>query len=167
MTRTETRTDPTFRALDAEAVNALLARNHVGRIAYSFHDRVDIEPISYVFADGAIYMRTSRGSKLATLAHAPWVAFEVDEVAGPFEWQSVVAHGTVYVLENTGSTDARASYAHAVERIRGLAPTALSDDDPTPERHVVLKLFLSDVAGREAMPVQREPAHRPRAERAK
>jgi nitroimidazol reductase NimA-like FMN-containing flavoprotein (pyridoxamine 5'-phosphate oxidase superfamily) len=153
--------------MDAKAVNALLARNHVGRIAYSFHDRVDIEPISYVFADDAIYMRTSPGSKLATLAHAPWVAFEVDEVDGPFQWQSVVAHGTVYVLENVGSTDARASYRHAVARIRELAPTALSDDDPTPERHVVLKLFLSDVSGREALPVQREPTHRPRAGRTK
>ena len=147
--------DPTFRDMDTTAVNALLRRNHVGRIAYSFHDRVDIEPISYVFADGAIYMRTSPGSKLATLAHAPWVAFEVDEVDGPFEWQSVVAQGTVYVLEEVGSTDARASYRHAVERIRELAPAALSDHDPTPERHVVLKLFLSDVTGREALAADR------------
>jgi len=146
----KSRVDPTFRDMDAKAVDALLARNHIGRIAYSFHDRVDIEPISYVFADGAVYMRTSPGSKLATLAHAPWVAFEVDEVDGPFEWQSVVAHGTVYVLDDAGSTETRARYRHALGRLRELAPRALSDDDPTPERRVVLKLFLSEVVGREA-----------------
>jgi uncharacterized protein len=159
----KSRVDPTFRDMDAKAVNALLASNRVGRIAYSFHDRVDIEPISYVFADGAIYMRTSAGSKLAALAHAPWVAFEVDEVDGPFEWRSVVAHGTVYVLDDTGSTEARASYRHAVGRLRELAPYALTDDDPTPERRVVLKLFLSEVVGREAVAAKRETARRRRA----
>ena len=41
MTRPE---DPMFRDLDATEATALLARNHVARIAYGFHDRVDIEP---------------------------------------------------------------------------------------------------------------------------
>jgi len=158
--------EPVFRDLDMKAVHALLARNHVGRIAYSFHDRVEIEPISYVFADDAIYMRTSPGSKLATLAHTPWVAFEVDEVDGPFEWQSVVAHGTVYILQNAGSVETRASYRHAVERIRELTPEALTDDDPTPTRQVVLKLFLSELTGREARPeLERQAKPRPKAGR--
>lgn len=147
--------DPTFRDLDASAAHELLTRNHVGRIAYSFHDRVDIEPISYVFADNAIYMRTAPGSKLATLAHAPWVAFEVDEVKGPFDWRSVVAHGTVYVLHETGSQGERDTYRHAVERIRQLTPAALSDDDPTPARRVVLKLHLDTISGREAFAARR------------
>jgi nitroimidazol reductase NimA-like FMN-containing flavoprotein (pyridoxamine 5'-phosphate oxidase superfamily) len=141
---------PLFRDLDATEMNDLLARNHVGRIAYSFHDRVDIEPISYVFADGAFYLRTEPGSKLATLAHAPWPAFEVDEVQGPFDWRSVVAHGSVYVLENTGSPEARAAYRTAVQRLRELSPTALSDDDPAPTRRVVLKLYPAEMRGREA-----------------
>ena len=32
---------PTFRDLTEAELNALLARNHVGRIAYSFRDRVE------------------------------------------------------------------------------------------------------------------------------
>ena len=52
---------PTFRDLDAVEMVDLLARNHVGRLAYSFHDRVDIEPIHYVYADGAFYLRTEPG----------------------------------------------------------------------------------------------------------
>jgi nitroimidazol reductase NimA-like FMN-containing flavoprotein (pyridoxamine 5'-phosphate oxidase superfamily) len=142
--------DPTFRELDEEAVNDLLARHHIGRIAYAFRDRVDIEPISYVFGDGAIYMRTSPGAKLATLAHAPWAAFEVDEVTGPFAWRSAVAHGTVYVVENRGSPSAIANYRQALDRIRELMPEALTDEDPTPDRNVILKLFIAQVVGREA-----------------
>ena len=141
---------PTFRDLDPVEVNALLARNHVGRIAYSFHDRVDIEPISYVFADGAIYMPTAPGSKLSTIAHAPWVAFEVDEARGPFDWRSVVAHGTVYLLHDTGSRIDRAMYRHAVSRLRELSPDALDVDDPTPTRRVVIKFYPAQLQGRAA-----------------
>lgn len=161
MTRQDT---PMFRELTTAEVDALLARNHVGRIAYSFHDRVDIEPIHYVFADGAIYMRTAPGTKLATLAHVPWVAFETDEVDGPFDWRSVVAHGTVYVLSDVGSDEARAHYRQALERLRELSPRALTVDDPVPERRVVLKLHLSEVAGREARSsASPRKAPRPRA----
>jgi len=141
---------PTFRELSATEMHELLARNHVGRIACSFHDRVDIEPISYVFADDAFYMRTEPGSKLATLAHAPWAAFEVDEIRGPFDWRSVVAHGTVYALEDAGSPEARATYRAAVARLREIMPEALGADDPAPQRRVVLKLYLADLTGREA-----------------
>ena len=141
---------PTFRDLDAAEMDALLGRNHVGRIAYRFHDRVDIEPIHYVYADGAFYMRTEHGSKLATLAHAPWVAFEVDEIDGIFDWRSVVAHGTVYVLEDAGSPEMRANYRAAVRRLRELVPGALGQDDPVPDRSVVLKLHPAEMTGRVA-----------------
>jgi len=148
---------PTFRELDASEAEQLLARNHVGRIAYSFRNQIDIEPISYVYADGVIYLRTQPGSKLATLAHAPWVAFEVDEIDGPFDWRSVVAHGTVYMLSRTGSKLARASYQLAVQHLRTLVPRALDDEDPTPERTVVLQIHPDPITGREAysaMPVE-------------
>src|SRR5215204_6266879 len=118
--------EPMFRELNAAETNELLGHNHVGRIAYSFHDRVDIEPIHYVFTDGVIYMRTAPGSKLATLTHSPWVAFETDEIDGPFDWRSAVVHGTVYLLQDAGSADARAAYHHAVERLRELDPNALT-----------------------------------------
>ena len=147
MTRTKA---PTFRELDDTESVALLRRHHVGRLAYSFQNRVDIEPISYVFADNAFYLRTEPGSKLTTLAHAPWVAFEVDEIDGPFDWRSVVVHGSVYVLEDAGAPEARETYRTAVARIRELMPTALADGDPVPTRRIVLKIYPSAMLGREA-----------------
>jgi len=147
MTRTGA---PTFRDLTADEAAELLARNHIGRIAFSFHDRVDIEPLSYVFADGAIYLRTAPGSKLETLAHSPWVAFDVDEVEGQFDWRSVVVHGTVYVLHDSGGEIARETYRVALDRIRQLVPKALTHRDPTPTRQVVLKLHLTEMRGSSA-----------------
>jgi len=147
MTRTG---EPTFRDLTADEAAELLARNHIGRLAFSFHDRVDIEPLSYVFADGAIYLRTAPGSKLETLAHSPWVAFEVDEVEGQFDWRSVVVHGTVYVLHDSGGEIARETYRVALDRIRQLVPKALTHRDPTPTRQVVLKMHLTEMRGRSA-----------------
>jgi len=141
---------PTFRTLDPREIEQLLARHNVGRIAYTFHGRVDIEPIHYVYPDGAIYMRTAPGSKLAALAHSPWIALEVDEVDGLFDWRSVVAHGTVYVLRDDGPPVERESYRQAVAYLRTLVPSALGDGDPTPERTVVLKVRPDELTGREA-----------------
>jgi nitroimidazol reductase NimA-like FMN-containing flavoprotein (pyridoxamine 5'-phosphate oxidase superfamily) len=38
---------PKFRELDDSDSRAVLARHHVGRLAITLHDRVDVEPISY------------------------------------------------------------------------------------------------------------------------
>src|SRR5690606_35876579 len=125
---------PEFVRLDEPEARAVLARNHVGRVAYSFRDRVDIEPIHYVVDGNWIYGRTSIGTKLTTLAHHPWCAFEVDEVRDTFDWESVVAKGTFHLLDpQAGSPDA---YGRAVALLRQLVPGTLGADDPAPHRIV-------------------------------
>ena len=148
---------PRFSALAPAACREILERNHVGRIAFSFHDRVDIEPIHYVYVDGWIYGRTTPGAKLVTLQHHRWVAFEVDEVEGWFSWRSVVVHGAVYFLEpgaDRVDDDAVAAYEVAVRHLRRVIPAALEHDDPTPERSIVFRIHASEITGREATPGQ-------------
>jgi nitroimidazol reductase NimA-like FMN-containing flavoprotein (pyridoxamine 5'-phosphate oxidase superfamily) len=53
-----------------------------------------------VYDDGWIYARTAPGTKLSTLVHRPWVALQADEVRSDFDWESVVAKGTVYFVED-------------------------------------------------------------------
>ncbi len=60
---------PEFRTLSTAETARILRRNHVGRIAYAYRDRVDIQPIHYVFASGWIYGRTSPGTKLSLIRH--------------------------------------------------------------------------------------------------
>jgi nitroimidazol reductase NimA-like FMN-containing flavoprotein (pyridoxamine 5'-phosphate oxidase superfamily) len=137
-----------YGTLAREEIDALLERHNVGRIAYTFRDRVDVEPINYVFRDGWIYLRTGPGSKLTTLARHPWVAFEVDEVDGPFDWRSVVVHSTVYEL-TPGGTEAQARiYDEAVELLRSLVPATFTEEDPVPHRNVILRMKVDEVTGR-------------------
>ena len=128
----------------------LLARQHVGRIAYASGPRVDIEPINYVFADGWIYCRTSRGVKSAILAHHRWAAFEVDEVKGTFDWQSVVVRGAVYFVDSDAPLADQQSFARGIEMLRALVPGTGTEDDPVPFRLLVLRMHLDEVTGREA-----------------
>jgi nitroimidazol reductase NimA-like FMN-containing flavoprotein (pyridoxamine 5'-phosphate oxidase superfamily) len=136
---------PHFRALDTSETWAILARNHVGRIGYAFHDHVDIMPVHYIYSDGWIYGRTSPGEKLVVLAHHRWVAFEVEEVQGTFDWRSIVVHGGFYVL----SPDDEA-WDHALQLLRRLAPKAFTDDDPVPFRTVLFRIAVQESTGREA-----------------
>lgn len=145
---------PSFRALDKAESQAILSRNHVGRIAYSFHDRVDVEPIHYVSDGGWIYGRTSPGTKLATLSHHRWVAFEVDEIDGPFDWRSVVVHGTVYWLTPNASDGSQRDAEAGLALLRNFLPETLTEDDPTPFRTVLFRISASEVTGRCASTVR-------------
>ena len=138
--------DPVFRALSDAESRALLARHHVGRVAYSLHDHVDIEPVHYVYDGGWIFGRTSVGAKLATLAHRPWCAFEVDEVRGLFDWTSAVAKGSFHLLDpERGSSD---TYGRALELLSDLVPETFAPGDPAPHRSVLFGIFIQELQGR-------------------
>jgi len=139
---------PKFRDLSQRAMNDLLGRNHVGRLGFSFHDQVDIRPIHYVYQDGWLFGRTSPGDKLLTLRHNQWVAFEVDEITGPFDWQSVIVRGTFYRVENEGNEHDRRLFARAMNAVRQLAPAALTDDDPVPFRTELFGISIDSMTGR-------------------
>ncbi len=141
---------PRIRELGRAEMEAILARNNVGRIAYAFQDRVDIEPINYVYANGWVFCRTSRGAKLDTMAHHRWVAFEVDEVRGIFDWQSVVVRGAIYVLSADSPEDERNAFQPGLALLKQLVPGTLEGDDPVPFRQVVFRIHLDEVTGREA-----------------
>lgn len=139
---------PHFRELDRDVIEVILRRNHVGRMAFSFHDRVDIEPIGYVYEDGWIYGRTSPGAKLSTLAHRRWVAFEVDEVGGPFDWRSVVVHGALYVVTPDGPPLEARAWERAVALLREILPETMTETDPVPFRTVVFRIAVESATGR-------------------
>ena len=145
-----TRGSPRFRDLDEFECRSLLARNHVGRIAYSFRDRVSIEPVSYVLDDDWLYGRTSPSEKIEIIRRSRWVAFQVDEIEGVFEWQSVVAHGAFYVLDPDGAPDELAARDRAIQLLRRLIPETATAADPVPHRNIFFRIHLDRVEGRRA-----------------
>lgn len=141
---------PVFDALDRSECEALLARQNVGRLAFAFHDRVDVEPIHYVYEDGWIYGRTSPGSKINTLRHSQWVAFEVDDIRGPFDWDSVVVHGTFYELMPSGTDIDKRAWQHARDIVQRLVPEAWTDSDPVAFRTIPFRIEAAEMTGRAA-----------------
>src|SRR5437764_12061103 len=110
---------PTFRELSRAECDEILARNHVGRVAFTFHDHVDIEPVHYVFANGWLHGRTAPGAKLSVLRHHPWVAFAVGEVEGLFNWRSGVVRGVFDLPEADGSAQELDAYRRTRSPVRG------------------------------------------------
>jgi nitroimidazol reductase NimA-like FMN-containing flavoprotein (pyridoxamine 5'-phosphate oxidase superfamily) len=139
---------PVFRDLTDQECEALLSAGSVGRIAFSYRDTVDIRPIHYVKSDGWLFGRTSDGDKLVTIRHNQWVAFEVDEISGPLDWQSVVVRGTFYELRNDGSIHDKQLYERALKAIRRKSRSALTTRDPLAFRTVLFGVSIDAMTGR-------------------
>lgn len=143
---------PVFRALTQHECIALLARNVVGRLAFVRDGRPDVRPLHYRFEAGWIYGRTSEGSTLRALADAPWVAFEVDEVADAFDWESVVVRGTFHRLDPATRDDDVGPAVHATSHLRAIVPETLDAADPAPHRTVLFRISIGEMTGRRAEP---------------
>jgi nitroimidazol reductase NimA-like FMN-containing flavoprotein (pyridoxamine 5'-phosphate oxidase superfamily) len=112
------------------------------------HDKVDIEPINYASDGEWIFGRTGARTKLMTLLHHPWCAFEADEVRDLFDWSSVVVKGTFYLLDPEIS--ASGTYDRAVALLRALIAETFTEGDPVPKRDIIFGIFLHEVTGRQA-----------------
>jgi nitroimidazol reductase NimA-like FMN-containing flavoprotein (pyridoxamine 5'-phosphate oxidase superfamily) len=146
-------TPPRFRTLDREHCIEILARNHVGRIAYAWKNHVDIEPLHYVYHDGWLYGRTSHGAKIEATGTTWWpVAFEVDEVEDLFRWRSVVVHGGFYTVGDDGVEVHADDWRRGIELLRTLIPETFAEGDPVAFRTIVFRMAVQEVTGREAVP---------------
>jgi uncharacterized protein len=83
----------------------LLEHAQVGRLALSVRDDVDIFPINFAVHDGALFFRTSPGSKLAELTANPRVALEADRYDDTVA-ASVVVKGVAERIELQSDIDA-------------------------------------------------------------
>jgi uncharacterized protein len=140
----------TIRELTSREMRDFLAQNHVGRLAFSFHDLVDIRPVHYIYKDNWLFGRTSPSEKLVTLKHNQWVAFEVDEVTGPFDWRSVLAHGSFYLLTENGTPEHREMREEALKLLREFLPETLREADPLPFRTELFGIAIDNLSGRAA-----------------
>lgn len=135
----------TFRDLSERECRELLSRNHVGRIAYQIGEYVNIVPLGYVYHGDWLACRTQEGSKVSVLRRSPYVAFEVDEVEGLFDWKSVVVQGSWY--EEDRPTTGR---EETLAALRAVAPSVLTPEDPTPFRDILFRIHIREITGRAA-----------------
>ncbi len=128
----------------------ILARNSVGRLAFSVRGRVNVVPVHFVYEKSWIYGRTAPGGKLLQILRNRRVAFEVDEHAALFDWRSVVVHGTFYIIEH--NEENAAVFDHAVDLLRDLLPATLTNSDPVPFRSHLFRINAAEITGRAASP---------------
>lgn len=96
--------EPPVTEMTADECWHLLRHAEVGRLAVSVRDDVDIFPLNFVVSDGAIYFRTSPGSKLAELTANPRVALEADRY-DDITAASVIVKGVAERLETQSEID--------------------------------------------------------------
>jgi len=139
-------------ALTHAETEAVLARQHAGRLAFTFHDRPSISLMWYVYADGWIYARMANDGARSVLQHNQWVAFEVDEVVSLLEWRSVTGHGSVQFLDNDQTSPDWKAFNNALAALRAFAPWVRTRDDPFPDRTQLYRIYVDEMTGREARP---------------
>lgn len=138
------------RQMDTASVEALLTKHHVGSMALAFHDRVTISLVNYVYAKGWIYARLEDGPDLATVQHHRWVAFEVSEIDGIYDWRSVTARGSVEFLPRDGTGAVKREFDAAVDILRSAVPAVFTSHDPMPQRVQLIRIHVDDLIGRQS-----------------
>ena len=144
------RPTPLIEVLSVPQSEDILARNRVGRLAFSFRGRVNVVPVHFVYEKGWVYGRTAPGGKLLQILRNRRVAFEVDEHAALFDWRSVVVHGSFYIIEH--DEENAAVFDHAVGLLRDLLPATLTNSDPVPFRSHLFRINAAEITGRAASP---------------
>jgi len=140
----------TTRELDSAGMIELLGRHHVGRMAFSLHDRLSIVLVNFVYSEGWIYARMEAGAELITVLHNKWVAFEADEVDGVYDWRTVTVNGSVQFLSDGPTANASRDFETAARLIQSVVPTALTRADPMPSRVQLFRIHVDHLRGMEA-----------------
>jgi nitroimidazol reductase NimA-like FMN-containing flavoprotein (pyridoxamine 5'-phosphate oxidase superfamily) len=132
---------PEIARLTESDIQSILARNHVGRLAFVVDGDADIRPLHFVHSHGMIYCRTTSDARLTR------ESFEVDEVESVFHWKSVIARGHCHVLTREGA-DAE-EWTRATELLRKVVRDTFKEGDPVPGRTAILRIAVDEVTGME------------------
>lgn len=142
---------PRIRELSQRQMEFILARNHVGRVAFLRGGRVELQPVHYVFTNSVIYGRIGFGVKYRTWVDGADVVFEVDEPDALCDWRSVIVRGVVALVASRGNFEVVAEHDHAVAALRGFSGSTFTDRDPTPHRTAIFRITPTHYSGREAV----------------
>jgi uncharacterized protein len=97
------------RQLGPAEIESVLRSELVGRLGCHVNGRTYVVPITYAYADGAIYARSTLGLKLRMMRDNPNVCFQVDHIDDLTNWKSVIAWGRYEELEGGEASHAAAA----------------------------------------------------------
>ncbi len=102
--------------LSSGEIEAVLGRHRYGRLGFTLDGEVYVIPINYAYDGERLYGMAPTGSpgqlvggtKVKGMRQNPHVAFEVDEIADPAHWRSVLLQGRFHELHDP--EERRAAY---------------------------------------------------------
>src|SRR5690349_200196 len=90
-----------FGELEAQEIEEVLTRQHIGRLGCSAERRTYIVPISYAYDGKYLYFHSSHeGEKLKLMRKNPEVCFQTDSTENMASWKSVICWGTFEEITN-------------------------------------------------------------------
>lgn len=137
---------PSVLQLDDRDIQAILARNITGRIAFVKDGEIEIRPVTYVYSGDSIYLRSAgSGALAATDPEGAVVGFEVDEIHTTRRWRSVVIRGTLFRVSRDRQHE---QWMRALWALRRLSPDILRQDDPAAHRDEIFRILIREATGR-------------------
>jgi nitroimidazol reductase NimA-like FMN-containing flavoprotein (pyridoxamine 5'-phosphate oxidase superfamily) len=103
--------------LNDHEIDELLKRHRFGRLGFSLEGELFIIPINYAYDGARIYGHATAGTKIMGIRANPRVAFEVDEIADPAHWRSVLVQGRYVELHQRAEKEA--AYQHIISQAGG------------------------------------------------
>lgn len=141
--------------LTKEASLHFLAGHQFGRLACARHSQPYITPFSFAYHDHFIYSFSTVGQKIEWLRANPLACAEVDEIAGPQQWTSVIVYGRYEELTETTDSQVGRELAHKLLHKHelwwepGYSRTILHGT-PRPLDPVYYRLSIDEISGHRA-----------------
>jgi len=85
-------------AISQPECEQLLSRVSFGRLACSLNDQPYVVPVCFAYEPEWLYVFSTLGKKIEWMRQNPKVCLQVDEIANPSNWISVVINGTYLEL---------------------------------------------------------------------
>ena len=108
-------------SMDAERCRRMLARIGYGRLACAKDNQPYVVPTYFACEGDNVYAFSVEGQKIAWMRANPRVCVEVDEVAGQFEWETVIATGRYQELTDAPEFRSERAFAEKLLQQRYMA----------------------------------------------
>lgn len=92
-----------IKSIKEEECKLMLHQNYIGHLAYVYHSKPFVVPITYFYEDNRIVCYSNDGHKINALRLHDRVAIEVAEITSINNWKSVIAHGKYQELEGSAA----------------------------------------------------------------
>lgn len=135
-----------MRSLLEKEGEELLTAARIGRLGCVDKGEPYVVPISYFFADGAVYSHSLPGHKIDILRAHPRACLQVDDIANDFNWRSAIAFGDFEEIH--GPAERSAILRNLLSRFPLLTPveSTMAHDASAPDS-VVFRLRIDRITG--------------------